>query len=100
MGSNEVGLRIAELLSEALRRGIEGPFLITCITAKNRVLVVRAEEHGSSEVLFQEPGHESANRDELPIYIINERPVHIIISDKSVSVHGMFGEGRVVQWVN
>jgi hypothetical protein len=70
---------VAELLGEALKRVIQKQFL-TFITAKNRVAIVRTPEHGSSEVLFQESGHEREDRNELPLYIINEFPVHIILS--------------------
>jgi len=95
-----IGQRVAELLSEALKRGIQKPFLMTFITANNHVVVMRTPEAGSSEILFQESGHERQNRDELPLYIINEFPVHIILSDKSISVHGTVDQDNVVRWIN
>jgi hypothetical protein len=92
--------RIAELLSEAMKRGMQRPLLMTFITAKNHVLITRTPEHGSSEILFQEFGHEREDPNELPLYVVNELPIHIVLSDKVISVHGMVGQDSVVRWVN
>ena len=88
------------VFEKASTRVILKPFSTTFITAQNQVLVTRTLTSGSSKVVFQEPGHARKDPDELPPYVTTEVPVHIIISDKSVSVHGSVGQDIAMKWVN
>jgi hypothetical protein len=92
--------RLKVLLEEAARRGVQKPFILTFITAENRVLVMRTPIDGGSVVLFQESGHERQDRNELPLYVVNELPVHIILSDKFISIHCTVGQDSIPHWVN